>query len=247
MQRFSGREGNLLPNVCSPVTIEHSALTTRPSAEAPRPNVSSLKWEYPSEPGKPEVPPQYPTFRRPPKHTHNRREKSGTGALDKHPGDGTIDGPTEPEAVGDQDPAPVYVGKERSGSKRIFLFGSAANRYKSVIRWSTPSREGSGAVSETPESPGTESLGDPPSSFTSRANLPRKQRTQSGSSSADWRKGDEPRFTDKSAESTRNPRRTNAPPRARERRSGSISEGHTSEGHQSPEDDGESKKKVDWY
>ena len=241
------RERNLLPNVRRPSSSHISVLTARPPTGAPRRMVSSLKLEHFSEVRKPTVPPKYPTFHRPPKHTRKRRVKSETGALDKHPGDGTIGGPTEPEAVGDQGPAPAEADKERSRSKGKSLFGGVVDRYKLAFRKSTPGRNGSDAVSETPESSETESLNDPPTSLSSGANHTRKQRTQTGSRPAEWGKGDEPRFTDKSTESTRDPRRTKAPPRARERRSGSISEGHTSEGHQSPEDDGESKKKVDWY
>lgn len=57
---------------------------------------------------------------------------------------------------------------------------------------------------------------------------------------------------DKTPEGARGARLTGARYRGRKSRSGTISEGglsgsHLSEGHQSPEDDGESKKKVDWY
>ena len=47
---------------------------------------------------------------------------------------------------------------------------------------------------------------------------------------------------DGAVENSRGRRRTRARPRGRGSRCGSISEGH-----QSPDEDGESKKKVDWY
>lgn len=47
---------------------------------------------------------------------------------------------------------------------------------------------------------------------------------------------------DGAVENPRGRRRTRARPRGRGARCGSISEGH-----QSPDEDGESKKKVDWY
>ena len=47
---------------------------------------------------------------------------------------------------------------------------------------------------------------------------------------------------DGAVENSRGRRRTRARPRGRDPRCGSISEGH-----QSPDEDGESKKKVDWY
>ena len=47
---------------------------------------------------------------------------------------------------------------------------------------------------------------------------------------------------DGAVENSRGRRRTRARPRGRDPRCGSISEGH-----QSPDEDGESKKRVDWY
>ena len=57
-----------------------------------------------------------------------------------------------------------------------------------------------------------------------------------------WRERYNSGLMDKTSENARGTRLTRSLPRKGGSRSGSISEGH-----QSPEDDGESKKKVDWY
>ena len=74
-----------------------------------------------------------------------------------------------------------------------------------------------------------------------------EQNTATRSSSTGWRGRGKSRFAGKTPGSTSGSRLTRVRDWNRGSRSGSISEGHTSEGHQSPDYDGESKKKVDWY
>ena len=227
------------------------------SAEVPDPSVDSQRSETPVEP---HIPPESSTVPRSSKYSGKRREMTGIAARNKHPGDSSDDG---------WDLAPVGVDEDRNGQGGTSLFARrAAERYRlSASRRSTSVRRGNRTVSGMPKASGTEDVPRSPSEKQTRGRTPfsfwnkknalktpptsspasDKRITVTHSSSTGWREREKSGFTGKTAESTRGPRPARARDRDRGSRCGSISEDHTSEGHQSPEDDGESKKKVDWY
>ena len=203
-------------------------------SEVPSPSVDSRRSKTPSNPRKPRIPP-----------------KSSTMPQSSKPA-GKWESP--PEVYG-------VTNEERDGSEGVSPFASGVvDRYRLTGSKSAPSYHGDHAVSETCWASGVGAVHQLPSEKQSRGRTPssfRKnklkatpilssatntQHTVVHSSLTDWRERNKSRFKDKISGGTSGSRLTKARSRDRGSRSGSISEGH-----QSPDYDGESKKKVDWY
>ena len=218
----------------------------RPTAEVPRPSIDSQRSTSSPKPGKPHIPPRSSTIPQPSKRAGKRRQNSGTAVLDKHLGYSSDE---------DWGFAPVGVGvnKDQNGPNGTSLFARGVfDRYRLTVHHGDHTTSGvsraSGTEVGSPLSLGRQGRGrttSPLSSWnrknTSHPDTNEKD-TLAHSNPMDWRESDKSGFTDSSPERTRGPRLTRPRLRPRNSRSGSISEGH-----QSPEDDGESKKKVDWY
>jgi len=143
---------------------------------------------------------------------------------------------------------PAAEIREQNGSK-----GGVADRYRlAIFGKSTSSRHGnrtvsgmskmSGTESVSPSPSGKQSRGRTPSFFWNKKNISKTPQTLSSATNKVAHSG----YTDTLGD-TRGPRRSKARSRAQWSRSGSVSSGHLSGGRQSPDDDGESKKKVGWY
>ena len=203
------------------------------------------------------------------RHTGKRREDSGVVTPDRHPED-DVSEPTSPwEADGMASArTSADVVREQNGSKEISLSARGiVDRYKLAISRSTTRladyedravwgmSKSSGRELETVSpSPSEKERRGRTSLFSwSKKNT---SKTPQASSSAASKKhtvahsgstGRRVRYADENPGDTRGPRHSKVRSRTRRHRSGSVSEGHLSEGHQSLDDIGESKKKVDWY
>jgi len=258
-----------------PITLPAEVPTeeTKPGADS---IFDSQRGETSSRAEKPFIPPKPSTAPGSAKQAAKRREKSGIAALDKRLGDDTNE-PLSPEEMNGSDlaSAGVDVGKKWNESKGTSPFARGDRNRFAVSRKLKSRHRGSLTVLGVSDASDTETVPPSPSEEQSprplfpliRRNVPRtpptsspllagatsKQHVVAHSSSTGWRERYNVRFTDKTPDSTRGPRRTKPRPRARGPRNGSISGGyfsdssHLSEGHQSPEEEEESKKKVDWY
>jgi len=209
----------------------------------------------------------------PAKYPAKRREKSGIAALYKRLRDDTNE-PMSPEDMDDSDFSPVGADEKLNGSKGTSLFVRGDRNIFPVSRKLKSRHRGSRTISEVFDGSGTETIPPSPSDEQSKGPAPlspsikknvqktpptspppptgatSKQPVVAHPTSMGLRERYNVRFRDKTPDSTGGPRRTRVRPRAR---SGSISGGyfsdssHLSEGHQSLDDEEESKKKVDWY
>ena len=168
----------------------------------------------------------------------------GIAALEEYPGGNSGDKP---------DPAPAGVDEQWSSNHTRGVFDG----YRLGASKSTPSHGGdtisrvsrvsstevvSPSSSRRGRAPSSSNRGDTSNTASTSSPATNERNVGAHSSSMSWRRRGRPGFTDKAPESTKGPRLTRARSRDRGSRSGSISEGH-----QSPDYDGESKKKVDWY
>lgn len=223
----------------------------RSPAEISSPSLDSQRSGTSSNPRKPHTPLKPFTIPRSSKYAGKRREVPGIAVLDKY---------LEYSSDDDWDFSPIGVGadEERNGSNATSLFARGVfDRYRLTVHHGNHTVSGISKASITevvsPPLSRRQGRGRTKSTFSSswnRRNISKTVPTSSPvtnepttlthSNSMDWREDDKSGLTDSGPERTRGPRLTRPRLRPKTSRSGSISEGH-----QSPEEDGESKKKVD--
>ena len=203
--------------------------THSPSVDSPR-----SQWnETTSKLGESSTLPRSPTVPRPSRNSGKWREKPGTAAPDKRPGGG-VNESVRPEETDDW----------AAESRRLAASKPRSFHHENHTVPGISGASGSGTVfSSLSQENGR---GRTPLSFRNRntsktSSTTREPHTTAHSSSMSWRERAKSGLVDKTPENVRGPRLTRAPSERRGSRSGSLSEGH-----QSPDDDGESKKKVDW-